>query len=74
MCTGQAVLVIGVSLVILTVMAVVMARMNASASQRIQRRREAWKASAGVGPSPGDGRFPGDFSDSYNNIGVFGGP
>jgi uncharacterized membrane protein YidH (DUF202 family) len=49
---GQAVEVIGVSLVILVVMIAVMARVNWADRERIERRREAWKAAGSVGPRP----------------------
>ncbi len=73
MSAGQAIIIIGVFSVILIVMVVVMTRLNRIASQRIQRRREAWKGAGGIGPCPGDQPRPGNFSDLYN-IGFFGGP
>jgi ABC-type tungstate transport system substrate-binding protein len=47
-------IVIGVFLLILPVMIAVMTRMNRTAQQQIQRRRQAWKAAGGIGPCPGD--------------------
>jgi hypothetical protein len=73
MSATQAIIVVGVFVVILTVMVVVMTRLNRIASQRIQRRREAWKAAGETGACPGDGPFPGDFSAPLYNIGAFGG-
>jgi hypothetical protein len=66
MSAGQAVIVVGVSLVILIVMITVMTRLNRISLQRIERRREAWKAAGGVGPCPGDGHFGYDITpDRY---------
>ncbi len=66
-------IIIGVFSVILIVMVVVMTRLNRTAHQRIQCRRDAWKAEGGIGPCPGDGPYPGDLDDFYN-IGILGGP
>jgi hypothetical protein len=54
MSASQAVIVVGVSLVILIVMITVMVRVNRISRQRIERRREAWKAEGNEGPYPGD--------------------
>ena len=54
MSAGQAALVIGPSLVILVVMVTVMARLNRTARQRVERRRAAWKAAHGERPCPLD--------------------
>jgi hypothetical protein len=54
MSAGQAVLVVGVSLVIIAVMIAVMIRLGRVQRRSIQRRREAWKAAGGVGPGPDD--------------------
>jgi hypothetical protein len=70
----QAIIVIGVFTVIVTATVVVMARMNSRARQRIQRRREAWKAAGGIGHCPGDGSSASAFLDLYNNISFYGGP
>ena len=60
MSAGQAIAVVGVSLVILVVTIAVMMRVNRTARERIERRREAWKADGCVGPCPesfGGGSF-----------------
>jgi hypothetical protein len=45
---------VGGSLVILAVMIAVMIRLDRIYRQRIQRRRQAWKAEGGIGTCPGD--------------------
>ena len=52
----QAVVVVGVSLVIMAVTIAVMMRMNRASRQQIERRRDAWEAARGVGHCPGDYR------------------
>ncbi len=54
MSASQAVIVVGISLVILSVMITVMVRVNRTSRQRIERRREAWKAAGNEGPDPAD--------------------
>jgi hypothetical protein len=54
MSAGQAVLLVGGSLVIIAVIIAVMIRLERVQRRRIQRRREAWKAAGGVGTCPGD--------------------
>ena len=54
MSAGQAVLLVGVSLVIIAVMIAVMIRLERVQRRLIERRREAWKAAGGVGRCPGD--------------------
>ena len=52
MSAGQAVLLVGGSLVILAVMIAVMIRLDrARRRRRIQGRREAWNAAGSVGPA-----------------------
>ncbi len=53
MSAGQAVLLVGGSLVILAVMI----RLDRAHRRRIQGRREAWKAAGSVGPCPGTGYY-----------------
>ena len=58
MSAGQAVLLVGGSLVILAVMIAVMIRLDrAHHRRRIQGRREAWNAAGSVGPCPGTGYY-----------------
>ena len=52
MSASQAIMVVGVSMVILIVMITVMVRVNRISRQRIERRREAWKAEGNEGPYP----------------------
>jgi hypothetical protein len=54
MSAGQAVLLVGVSLVIIALMIAVMIRFERVQHRRIERRREAWKAAGGVDPYPDD--------------------
>jgi hypothetical protein len=48
MSAGQAVLLVGVSLVIIALMIAVMIRFERVQHRRIERRREAWKAAGGI--------------------------
>jgi hypothetical protein len=57
MSAGQAVLVVGVSLVIIAVVIAVMIRLERVQRRWIQRRREAWKAAGSAGPCPGTGYY-----------------
>jgi hypothetical protein len=66
MTASQAVIVVGAFSVILVVMTTMMARLNRIASQRIERRRAAWKAEGGVGPCPGDTTSRGGYNASLN--------
>ena len=54
MSAGQAILLVGVSLVIIAVMIAVMIRLEQVQHRRIERRREAWKAAGGVDAYPDD--------------------
>jgi hypothetical protein len=54
MSAGEAVLLVGVSLVLIALMITVGIRMNRVQQRRIQRRREAWKAAGGVDAYPDD--------------------
>ncbi len=57
MSAGEALVVIGVSLVITAAMIMLMTRLDGVSRQRSERRRAAWKATGTVGPYPDD-RFP----------------
>jgi hypothetical protein len=65
MSAGEALVVIGVSLVITAVMIMQMTRLDGISRQRSERRRAAWKATGTVGPHPQD-RFP-----EAGNLGPF---
>jgi hypothetical protein len=54
MSAGEAVLLVGVSLVLIALMITVGIRMNRVQQRRIERRREAWKAAGGVDAYPDD--------------------
>jgi hypothetical protein len=54
MSAGEAVLLVGVSLVLIALMITVGIRMNRVQQRRIERRREAWKAAGGVDAHPDD--------------------
>jgi hypothetical protein len=70
MSAGEAVLLVGGSLVIVAVMITVMIRLNRVQHRRIQRRREAWKAAGGVDASPDDYIGHGGYSSgSFGNFG-----
>jgi hypothetical protein len=58
---GQAALVAGCSVVLLTVMIVAMIRVNRSERRSMQRRREAWIA---------EGRVPEDEPNFYSGNGA----
>ena len=64
----QAVLVVGISGVVIWAMIAVMMRLERVQRRRIQRRREAWKATGGEGSGPDD--YMG--SGGSLNIGTFG--
>ena len=66
--TAQAVIAVGVSLVILVVMVTVMTRVNRNSRERIERQREAWQAAGNEGPYPGDDPGRGGYNIGPPNI------
>jgi hypothetical protein len=56
MSASHVAIVVGGFLLILTMMIAVMTRMDRTAQQRIQRRRQAWEAAGSIDPCPGDHR------------------
>jgi hypothetical protein len=66
MSAGQAVLVVGVSLVSIAGLVWVMMRIDRSSSALFRRRREAWKAEGNVGPYPGDSTSGGGYGGGFS--------
>ena len=66
MTASQAIIMVGIFLVVAAAMTVVMVRLNRTARQRNERRRAAWEAEGGVGPCPGDDTSKFDFNTHFN--------